>query len=69
MSTVRVRSLHVDHAAAYLGVSRRTVYYWIQRGVLKTKRVGASQRVLAASLLDAPDRQNSGNTRPRRKAA
>ena len=45
------RSLLVDHAAALLGVSRRTVYNRIHEGRLKTIRTpSGSQRVLLESL-------------------
>lgn len=41
------RSFLIDDAAALLGVSRRTIYYWIRRGRLTTVRTrGGSQRVL-----------------------
>jgi excisionase family DNA binding protein len=45
------RSFFVNDAAALLGVSRRTVYYWIRRGRLQTMRTrGGSQRVLLESI-------------------
>ena len=45
------RSLLVDHAAALLGVSRRTVYNRIHEGRLKTIRTrSGTQRVLLESL-------------------
>ena len=45
------RSLLVDHAAALLGVSRRTVYNRIHEGRLKTIRTrSGTQRVLRESL-------------------
>lgn len=45
------RSVTIDHAAALLGVSRRTVYYRIREGRLLTVRtIGGSQRVLVTSL-------------------
>ena len=41
----------IDHAADLLGVSRRTVYYRIREGRLRTIRTaGGSQRVLVDSL-------------------
>jgi len=44
-------SLLIDHAAERLGVSRRTVYYWISDGRLKTIRTRCgSQRVLMSSI-------------------
>ena len=47
----RPRSLLVDHAAALLGVSRRTVYNRIQEGRLKTIRTrSGTQRILRESL-------------------
>ena len=46
------RSLMIDHAASLLGVSRRTVYYRIREGRLRTMRtLGGSQRVLMESLV------------------
>jgi excisionase family DNA binding protein len=45
------RSFFVKDAAALLGVSRRTVYYWIRHGRLRTVRtLGGSQRVLLESI-------------------
>jgi excisionase family DNA binding protein len=41
----------VDHAAEILGVSRRTVYYRIREGKLRTVRTACgSQRVLMESI-------------------
>jgi excisionase family DNA binding protein len=46
-----LRSLLVDQAAALLGVSRRTVYYRIREGRLRTIRTRCgSQRVLLESI-------------------
>ena len=45
------RSFLLDEAAVLLGVSRRTVYYWIREGKLQTLRTrGGSQRVLGESI-------------------
>ena len=45
------RSVTIDQAAQFLGVSRRTVYYRIREGRLRTIRtIGGSQRVLWESL-------------------
>ena len=45
------RSVTIDHAASLLGVSRRTVYYRIREGRLRTIRtLGGSQRVLVESV-------------------
>jgi excisionase family DNA binding protein len=45
------QSLLVDHAAELLGVSRRTIYYRIRDGKLRTIRTaGGSQRVLMESI-------------------
>jgi excisionase family DNA binding protein len=45
------RSVFVDEAALLLGVSRRTVYYRIREGRLRTIRTrGGSQRVLLESI-------------------
>jgi excisionase family DNA binding protein len=46
-----VTSLLIDQAAALLGMSRRTVYYRIREGRLRTVRTRCgSQRVLLASV-------------------
>jgi excisionase family DNA binding protein len=46
-----VQTVFVDHAAEILGVSRRTVYYWIRDGKLRTMRTAnRSQRVLLVSI-------------------
>lgn len=45
------RSVSLEHAAALLGVSRRTIYNRIRDGRLQTIRtVGGSQRVLLESF-------------------
>lgn len=45
------RTVSIDEAALLLGVSRRTIYYRIRDGRLKTVRtLGGSQRVLLQSL-------------------
>jgi excisionase family DNA binding protein len=45
------RSVSIEQAAALLGVSRRTVYYRIRDGRLRTIRtIGGSQRVLMDSV-------------------
>ena len=47
------RSVTIDQAAQLLGVSRRTVYYRIREGRLRTIRtLGGSQRVLMESVHD-----------------
>jgi excisionase family DNA binding protein len=44
-------TVFVDHAAELLGVSRRTVYYWIRDGRLQTIRTpNGSQRVRIVSI-------------------
>jgi excisionase family DNA binding protein len=44
-------SVLIDHAMRILGVSRRTVYYWIRQGRLRTVRTRmGSQRVLLDSI-------------------
>ena len=59
------RSLLVDHAAALLGVSRRTVYNRIHEGRLKTIRTrSGSQRVLLESL-EALLREMRGESKAR----
>ena len=45
------RSVSIEQAAQLLGVSRRTVYYRIRDGRLRTIRtLGGSQRVLVDSV-------------------
>lgn len=45
------RSLLIDDAARFMGVSRRTVYYRIREGRLRTIRARCgSQRVLLSSI-------------------
>jgi excisionase family DNA binding protein len=54
------RSVFIEQAMRMLGVSKRTVYYRIREGRLRTIRVrGGSQRVLIQSIRDlvATDRQ------------
>lgn len=48
------RSVSIEQAAQLLGVSRRTVYYRIRDGRLRTIRtLGGSQRVLMDSVEEA----------------
>ena len=56
------RSVFIEQAMRMLGVSKRTVYYRIQEGRLRTIRVrGGSQRVLIDSIRDlvATDKQRT----------
>lgn len=51
LSGIERRSVLIDQAMAMLGVSRRTVYYWIRQGRLQTIRTRCgSQRVLLSSM-------------------
>jgi excisionase family DNA binding protein len=53
------RSVSLDHAAAMLGVSRRTIYNRIRDGRLQTIRtLGGSQRVLLESVEESRARAN-----------
>lgn len=46
-----VRTLSLDQARETLGVSRRTLYYWIKQGRLQTLRTSmGSQRVLVHAV-------------------
>jgi excisionase family DNA binding protein len=66
------RSVSLDHAAALLGVSRRTVYNRIRDGRLQTIRtLGGSQRVLLDSVsvdgsAQAAERSPRPQSNPRR---
>ena len=45
------RSLSMEHTCRVLGISRRTLYYWIGNGRLQTVRTRmGSQRVLTESV-------------------
>ena len=60
------RSVIIEHAMRILGVSKRTVYYRIREGRLRTIRVrGGSQRVLIQSIRDlvATDKQRTAPSR------
>ena len=47
------RSVSIEHAAQMLRVSRRTIYYYIRDGRLRTLRtLGGSQRVVLASIAE-----------------
>jgi len=60
-----VRSVFVEEAARMLGVSRRTVYYRIREGRLRTMRTRCgSQRVLLESI-DALLREDAARRRAR----
>ena len=61
----RERSLLIDDAAAVLGVSRRTVYYRIKEGRLRTIRARCgSQRVLVSSIEALLREMSAGRRRP-----
>jgi excisionase family DNA binding protein len=50
-------SVSLERACELLHVSRRTLYYWIKSGRIRTKRTMlGSQRVLVESLLSRPGR-------------
>ena len=52
------RSVTIDQAAQLIGVSRRTVYYRIREGRLRTIRtLGGSQRVLIDSVQQQQQQQ------------
>ena len=56
------RSVSIEQAAQRLGVSRRTVYYWIRDVRLRTVRtLGGSLRVVTDSL-EEMSKQMSGET-------
>ena len=66
------RSVSLDHAAALLGVSRRTIYNRIREGRLQTIRtIGGSQRVLLDSVQEnqsqAADMPSRSQGAPARK--
>jgi excisionase family DNA binding protein len=51
LSAERGGSVLIEQAMQMLGVSRRTVYYWIRQGRLRTVRTRlGSQRVLVDSI-------------------
>jgi len=59
------RSVFIEDAMLMLGVCRRTVYYRIREGRLRTIRTrGGSQRVLLDSIRDLVDSQAAAATRP-----
>jgi excisionase family DNA binding protein len=68
-----VHSVFVEQAAELLGVSRRTVYYRIRDGKLRTIRTrGGTQRVLLESieeLLREEHARRTAKTRRRRPVA
>jgi excisionase family DNA binding protein len=43
-------SATVAGAARYLGVTRQTIYTWLEAGELTSQDVGARQRILRADL-------------------
>ena len=56
------RTLSLDQAAAFLGVSRRTIYNRIRTGRLETVRtLGGSQRVLVDSMQSSANDTFSGS--------
>ncbi|HEX7486505.1 MAG TPA: helix-turn-helix domain-containing protein [Vicinamibacterales bacterium] len=59
------KSVFIEQAMQMLGVSKRTVYYWIRQGRLRTIRTrGGSQRVLLASIRDLVNGQAPTAARP-----
>lgn len=47
------KTLRPDEIAAFLSLSRRTVYRWIKAGRLPSLRLGGSVRVLREDLIKA----------------
>ena len=59
------RSVLIDEACRLLGVSKRTVYYWIRAGRLQTVRtLGGSQRILLESIQHPGQGRGSNGERP-----
>jgi excisionase family DNA binding protein len=54
MNTINRKTVTIDHAAAILGVSRRTIYYRIRDGHIQTIKTNGTQRVIIESLENAP---------------
>ena len=63
------RTVLVEQAAALLGVSRRTVYYRIRDGRLRTIQIGVSRRVFVDSIEDLLRGMRRGRLPPRRAGA
>jgi excisionase family DNA binding protein len=66
------RSMLIEQAAELLGVSRRTIYYRIREGRLRTIRTRChSQRVLVSSIFELLQHMRDANAarRERRQAA
>lgn len=65
---VMPHSVFVNEAADLLGVSRRTIYYRIHEGRLRTVRSGNSQRVLVDSIYalmrEEPEERSVAGVRP-----
>jgi excisionase family DNA binding protein len=59
------RLMTVERAARELSVSRVTIYELLRCGALKSVKIGASRRVVSASVEQVV---NSGATRKRRRA-
>jgi excisionase family DNA binding protein len=60
-----MQTVFVDHAADLLGVSRRTIYYWIRDGRLRTIRtLNGSQRVLIVSIETVLREEMQARARP-----
>ena len=60
-----MHTVFVDHAADLLGVSRRTIYYWIRDGRLRTIRtINGSQRVLIVSIETVLREEMEARSRP-----
>jgi hypothetical protein len=48
------RTVNIQQAMAYAGVSRRTVHYWIAKGQVRVELVNGRKRILLASLRRRP---------------
>jgi excisionase family DNA binding protein len=56
------RWLSIQEACAEVGVSRRTIYNWLQAGKLDTqKTIGGSTRIRAGSLWRRPTAEPSSS--------
>lgn len=53
-----MKTLLIAHTAARLGISRRTVYYWLRAGRLQAVRFSRFQRVTVASI-EAVERERA----------
>jgi hypothetical protein len=53
----------INTACASVGVTRKTMYHWIEKGIVKTIRISAGRQLICFSTLFAPNEDDHNGSR------